>query len=216
MTSRLLLLVLVSMLSFNLIGCKNSEEKARTAYNQALLAAELKDFRESEILLMKVIEDYSETVVATEAIEKLSTIRALANQKERDDLARAMLTAALDHLAALAKKQKTSVKYPIRIEGLRLAGLLRNDPDLVLGILFQDLPGDDFVAVSYHKKGSVIFTYDSRTLKFIEYDSLDKANAILGHWEDYMEIDQTNDPMTVSILSRNFRSIYDDSSPGPR
>lgn len=216
MAKTLLLLALLSMLPFSLVGCKNSEEKARAIYNQALLAAELKDFRKSETLLMKVVEDYSETVVATEAIQKLPTVLSSLNQKEREDSAKTLLNSAVDHMAALAKKNKTGVKYPITVEGFRLAGLLRNDPNLVLGILFQDVPGYDFVAVSYHKEGTIISTYDSRTLEFIDYDSLDKANAVLGLWDDYLEIDQSNDPMTVSILSRNFCSVYEDSSTGPR
>jgi Tfp pilus assembly protein PilF len=77
------------LLALLIFGCTSNEEKARTAFNQALAAERAGNQAESEALLKTVVDKYPSTAVATEANASLSI--ATERTKSRRKLVRAML-----------------------------------------------------------------------------------------------------------------------------
>jgi hypothetical protein len=69
-------LLLSSLLAGLLFACTSSEERARSLYNQALAAEREGHAEQAEALLKKVIADYPQTQVATEANEALNKRKA--------------------------------------------------------------------------------------------------------------------------------------------
>jgi hypothetical protein len=69
-------LLLCSLVAGLLFACTSSEERARSLYNQALAAEREGHGEQAEALLKKVIADYPQTQVATEANEALNKRKA--------------------------------------------------------------------------------------------------------------------------------------------